>query len=150
MDDIGKAFIMGVNVLMFIMALTISVLLYYGLMKHIDQISLTSDYSNRGDSIVDIQDENSRREIHRAEIISGILSLPQNPTDTIVVGSRTFTSDGVDIMVNGVACAQNSFALRNTLNTTFGSLFVPTTRTYSLTVSNNASGNGSRLIYTVN
>ena len=150
MDDIGKAFIMGVNVLLFIMALTISVLMYYGLMSHIDGIMLSSDYSNRGDSIVDVREVNTRRQVRRAEIITGILALPQNTSSTIVVGGKTFTSDGNSIFINGVACEPNSSVLRTQFINILGSLSAVASNTYTLTVTNNASGTRSKLVYTLN
>ena len=75
MEDIGKALIMAAQVLMFAFAATIAIYLYSTLTTRADNVMLTDNYSNRGDAIVGIEDEDNERTVKRAEIVMAILDL---------------------------------------------------------------------------
>ena len=75
MDDIGKAFIMGTQTLMFVLALTVSIYLYNTLTNSIDSVMLANNYSNRGDAIVDSDTVNTKRTATKAEVVMAILDL---------------------------------------------------------------------------
>lgn len=75
MDDIGKAIIMSVQVLMFVLASTVAVFLYNKLTNNADEIFLASNFSNQEDSISDIELADSTRDATQAEVIMAILDL---------------------------------------------------------------------------
>lgn len=75
MEDIGKAIIMATNVLMFAFAATVSIYLYNTLTYSIDEIMLASNYSNRGDLIIGVEDTDYTRTVKKAEIVMAILDL---------------------------------------------------------------------------
>ena len=92
MDDVGKAIVMASQVLLFILACTVSIILYSNITDNIDEILLTKDFSNQGDSIVNNQDTDNTREIKRAEIILAILDLKNKPSgDKVIVDGDKYT-----------------------------------------------------------
>lgn len=75
MEDVGKALIMAAQVLMFVVASTVSIYLYSTLTNNVDEIMLANNYSNRGDAIVDIESADNARIAKKEEVIMAILDL---------------------------------------------------------------------------
>ena len=107
MDDIGKALIMGAQVLMFAFAATIAIYLYSTLTSRADGVMLANNYSNRGDAIVADQDTAATRTATKAEVIMAILDLKNKYEKTgdssysVEVNGRTYkyipTTDSINI-----------------------------------------------------
>ena len=75
MENVEKAIVMSVQVIMFVLALTIAVVLYYQLNSSIKSVFSNVEYSNRGDSIIGNETSDSTRKIFRSELIASILNL---------------------------------------------------------------------------
>lgn len=92
MDDVGKAFVMVSHILLFIIACTVSITLYSKITNNIDEILLTSDYSNQGDSIIGTDEERKIREVSPAEVILAVLDLKNKTTGSRVKVKTTSTT----------------------------------------------------------
>lgn len=122
MNDIGKAVIMAGQVLMFVFAATIAIFLYNKLTNSVEEVMLANNYSNRGDAIVDVE-ENTTRTATKEEIIMAILDLKDKFEKTgdesyaVVVNGRNYTySSGDDsISIGGYKESFDTFALRSIL-----------------------------------
>lgn len=107
MDDIGKALIMGAQVLMFAFAATIAIYLYSTITNRVDGVMLANNYSNRGDAIVADQNTATARTATKAEVIMAILDLKNKYEKTgdssysVEVNGRTYkyipTTDSINI-----------------------------------------------------
>lgn len=139
MEDIGKALIMAAQVLMFAFAATIAIYLYSTLTTRADNVMLTDNYSNRGDAIVGIEDEDNERTVKRAEIVMAILDLKTKYEKTgddsyvVIVNGKNFKYDGNQnkMIVNSVALNIESNNLKTQLQNIQN-------RDYKLTYSNDS------------
>lgn len=124
MEDIGKAIIMATNVLMFAFAATVSIYLYNTLTNSIDGIMLASNYSNRGDLIIGVEDTDYTRTVKKAEIVMAILDLKDKYEKTyddsykVEVGSNTYQYNYINdkIKINGISVGFDSTNFRLALN----------------------------------
>ena len=122
MESLEKAFIMAAQILMFIVALSISIYLYSKLIYNVDQFMLASDYSNRGDSIVGNDTTVTMRDATKAEIIMAILDLKDKYKKTedssyeVHVNGTVYSyyPSGDEIDINGTKVGFNTWELRNT------------------------------------
>ena len=96
MEDIGKAIIMVTNVLLFVFATTISIFLYNRLTDSVDGIMLSGNYSNRGDSIVAVEEIEHERISSRAEVILAILGLKEKEQKSSTKNSNVIVISGAD------------------------------------------------------
>lgn len=146
MDDIGKALVMAVQVLMFVLAATVSIYLYSTLTDSIDSIMLANNYSNRGDAIVADQDTDTKRTATKAEVIMAILNLKDkyektyDNAYTVQVGGRTYKYNNIEdaISINGATYTFNTWNLWDKLDDIADS-------NYKL----DYDENGKALIYTI-
>lgn len=124
MEDIGKAIIMATNVLMFAFAATVSIYLYNTLTYSIDEIMLASNYSNRGDLIIGVEDTDYTRTVKKAEIVMAILDLKDKYEKTyddsykVKVGSNIYQYNYIndEIKINGISVGFDSTNFRLALN----------------------------------
>ena len=100
MEDVGKAVIMAGQVLMFAFAATIAISLYSTLMVRVDEYKLAENYTNRGDSIVGVEETSYERKATKAEVVMAVLGLKgkvESTGDTdykVTVGGFTFIYSG--------------------------------------------------------
>ena len=105
MDDIGKTIIMAGQLLMFIFAITVSVFLYNRLTNNVEEIMLSSNYSNRGDSIFGIEETDTTRTVRGAEVVISILDLKNKVEKTgdedyaVMVGTDEYTYNSGDYAI---------------------------------------------------
>lgn len=78
MEDVGQAVIMAGQVIIFVFALSIAVILYNKLMLQTEEFTEFSGAINRGDHIVSDDAIEYEREVSRAEVILAILNLKDN------------------------------------------------------------------------
>ena len=97
MENLSQALIMGASVLMFIIAISVAVLTYSGIMRTNSQILTTSEYYDRtAESIATTETYTTYyREYTSAEIAMQILSMYENRdynfnTIKVDIGSSTF------------------------------------------------------------
>lgn len=102
MDDVGKAFVMVSHILLFVIACTVSITLYSKVTRNIDEILLTNDYSNQGDSIIASDEQQKDREVKPEEVILAVLDLKNKEAGNKVkvqisnTGSRTYEYDEIN------------------------------------------------------
>ena len=112
MDDIGKALIMAMQVLMFAVAATVSIYLYSTITNSIDKIMLSDNYSNKGDSIVGVEGINAdRRLASRSEIIMAILALKPKEQYDSTMNSRVIVRSAGDYFIFTYSSGDNSIAI---------------------------------------
>ena len=75
MEDVGKAILMASQVLLFVLACSVSIVLYSAIRNNVDMVTLYHDYSNRGDAIVASDEQQKEREVMPEEIILAVLDL---------------------------------------------------------------------------
>ena len=75
MDDVGKAIVMVAQVLMFVLAASVSIYLYSNLTNSAEQIFIGDEGSNRGDAIIGTEDLGTTRKVNPEEILMAILDL---------------------------------------------------------------------------
>lgn len=88
MDDVGKALYMGAGALLFIIALSASVILYGRIMDSAEKTIVISDFGNRaesGSSVYDVED----RVITRAEVLMSVIKINSLDAKEIIVISGT-------------------------------------------------------------
>lgn len=158
MDDVGKAIVMVAQVLMFVLAASVSIYLYSNLTNSAEQIFIGDEGSNRGDAIIGTEDLGTTRKVNPEEILMAILDLKseyENNDVTAEVKIKNFaeiisyTYDGVNekiVRVQGVMDSPydfNSMGLRDILYSDLG-LSTGSSRTYSL------QNKGNTLLYVKN
>ena len=75
MDDVGKAIVMVGQILLFILACSVSIVLYSAIKNNVDMVTLYHDYSNRGDSIIASDEQQKARVVKPEEVILAVLDL---------------------------------------------------------------------------
>ena len=124
MDDIGKAVVMVGQVLMFAFAASVAIYLYSSLMSHTDQIMLSSNFSNRGDAIVGVDDNSYTRTATKAEVVMAVMGLKDKVEKTgdtdykVKVGGNTiiYSGDVLQYSDGSVEFPMNSTGRSNLLN----------------------------------
>ncbi len=118
MDDIEKAVVMSVQVLMFIFALTIATATYYKLNNNIKKVISETEFSSRSNSIYGDETEDAKRKIGRAEVITAILNMGKGGITKVSIVGLPFsfeddpTIEGY-IKYGAMSYNRNSFQLRN-------------------------------------
>lgn len=124
MEDVGKAILMASQVLLFVLACSVSIVLYSAIRNNVDMVTLYHDYSNRGDAIVASDEQQKEREVMPEEIILAILDLKNKELGNTVkiqisaTNTRTYEYDeinGTIKTVGGSSFAYGSSALYSEL-----------------------------------
>ena len=158
MDDVGKAIVMVAQVLMFVLATSVSIYLYSNLTNSAEQIFIGDEGSNRGDAIIGTEDLGTTRKVNPEEILMAILDLKseyENNDVTAEVKIKnsaeiiSYTYDGINekiVRIQGGMDSTydfNSMNLRDILYSDLG-LSTGSNRTYSL------QNKGNTLLYVKN
>lgn len=157
MDDVGKAIVMVAQVLMFVLAVSVSIYLYSNLTNSAEQIFIGDEGSNRGDAIIGTENLGTTRKVNPEEILMAILDLKseyENNDVTAEVKIKnsaeiiSYTYDGVNEKIVRIQSGAdspydfNSMELRDILYSDLG-LSIGN-RTYSL------QNKGNTLLYVKN
>lgn len=91
MDNLGKALHIGVGVLLFIIALTSSVILYGRVMDYIDKGLHVSNSDRRAEETTDVSSSSFERPIDSSEIIMALVKIHSSNIDIIEVAGKEFS-----------------------------------------------------------
>ena len=139
MDDVGKAIVMVGQILLFILACSVSIVLYSAIKNNVDMVTLYHDYSNRGGSIIASDEQQKARVVKPEEVILAVLDLKNKDAGNKVkvqissTGSRTYEYDEVNDAItvgSGASFPYNSTNLHHELID-----FMNRSSTYKLTYS---------------
>ena len=117
MDNLGKALHIGVGVLLFIIALTSSIIMYGRLMDYVEVGLRVSDDGRRAEVSTNIY-ESKERKITHSEVIMTLVQIHSTNATTISVKSKNDSSPKVysientpnhQILVNGLAKNINEY-----------------------------------------